>query len=195
MAPRRFVLGFCFDFGYHNVLLIEKNRPPWQAGKLNGIGGKIEEGESPAAAMAREFREETGGLVGDPTFTPYGRLVVDGLPEDNVEVWLFHAKIGIEFSPGLHGREIDGEILHVSRRDDVVNWPAVPNVRVLLPLAFNHARGLDAAKFFEIRELVRPPEDVFKANMRAIAMLMKNNPGSQLSIGSDGQAILHDHED
>src|SRR5690606_37644269 len=42
------------------VLLIRKNRPTWQAGKLNGIGGKIERGETPAEAMRREFREEAG---------------------------------------------------------------------------------------------------------------------------------------
>src|SRR5690606_19747163 len=33
-------------------------RPAWQAGKLNGVGGKIEPGETPADAMRREFREE-----------------------------------------------------------------------------------------------------------------------------------------
>ncbi|GAF85272.1 unnamed protein product, partial [marine sediment metagenome] len=32
----------------------------WQAGLLNGIGGKIEEGESPHSAMVREFEEEAG---------------------------------------------------------------------------------------------------------------------------------------
>lgn len=159
MAQRRFVLGFCFDIGYHNVLLIEKNRPPWQAGKLNGIGGKIEEGESPSGAMVREFQEETGGLAGSPVFTPYGRLVGDGLPEENAEVWLFHAKIAGEFASSLHGREIGGEILHVTHRDDVSRRPVVLNVSVFLPLALNHARGLDAAKFIEIRELGRPPED------------------------------------
>jgi 8-oxo-dGTP diphosphatase len=40
------------------VLLIRKRRPAWQAGRLNGVGGKIEPGEAPADAMRREFREE-----------------------------------------------------------------------------------------------------------------------------------------
>jgi 8-oxo-dGTP diphosphatase len=47
------------------VALIEKRRPTWQAGKLNGIGGKIETGESPRQAMVREFEEETGFHVDD----------------------------------------------------------------------------------------------------------------------------------
>lgn len=43
------------------VALTRKNHPTWQAGKLNGIGGKINDGESPVAAMVREFQEEAGG--------------------------------------------------------------------------------------------------------------------------------------
>lgn len=42
------------------VALIRKLKPSWQKGKLNGIGGKVEEGEHPSEAMAREFLEETG---------------------------------------------------------------------------------------------------------------------------------------
>lgn len=42
------------------VALVEKNRPEWQKGRMNGIGGHIEEGEAPWDAMVREFWEETG---------------------------------------------------------------------------------------------------------------------------------------
>jgi 8-oxo-dGTP pyrophosphatase MutT (NUDIX family) len=54
-----FSVGFLFDDG-GNVALIRKNRPAWQAGRLNGIGGQIEPGETPLEAMRREFREEAG---------------------------------------------------------------------------------------------------------------------------------------
>lgn len=59
------VVGFLFDSNFENVLLIEKNRPLWQAGKLNGVGGKIEENETPLNAMRREFLEETGQEISD----------------------------------------------------------------------------------------------------------------------------------
>ncbi len=58
-----YVLGFLFGDG-QQVLLIRKNKPTWQAGFLNGIGGKIESGETPAQAMCREFREEAGLDIG-----------------------------------------------------------------------------------------------------------------------------------
>ena len=55
-----FVCGFMFSVDRSRLLLIRKRRPTWQAGKLNGIGGKIEPGETPDEAMRREFREEAG---------------------------------------------------------------------------------------------------------------------------------------
>ncbi len=53
-----YVVGFLREDDM--ILLIEKQRPDWQAGKLNGIGGKIETLETPFVAMVREFEEETG---------------------------------------------------------------------------------------------------------------------------------------
>lgn len=60
---KEYVVGFCFDEAFDNVLLIRKNRPDWQKGYLNGIGGKIEDFDEyqfqPTSAMIREFKEET----------------------------------------------------------------------------------------------------------------------------------------
>jgi 8-oxo-dGTP diphosphatase len=42
------------------VVLIRKTHPEWQAGKLNGVGGGVEEGETIFEAIYREFEEETG---------------------------------------------------------------------------------------------------------------------------------------
>lgn len=61
---RRYVLGFLFANDLSNVLLIRKLRPNWQAGKLNGVGGKIESTDKTTEeAMTREFEEETGLIV------------------------------------------------------------------------------------------------------------------------------------
>ncbi|MBA3724080.1 MAG: NUDIX domain-containing protein [Candidatus Levybacteria bacterium] len=57
---KTFSLGFVFDASMERVLLIHKNRPDWQKGKLNGIGGKVEEGEDSLGCMVRETLEETG---------------------------------------------------------------------------------------------------------------------------------------
>jgi 8-oxo-dGTP diphosphatase len=57
---KEYVLGFMFDIPAEQVLLIKKAKPDWQAGRLNGVGGKVERYEVPHAAMVREFKEETG---------------------------------------------------------------------------------------------------------------------------------------
>lgn len=57
-AIQRMVCGvvLCGDA----VLLLRKNRPEWQAGRLNFMGGKLEPGETPIQAMEREAEEELG---------------------------------------------------------------------------------------------------------------------------------------
>jgi 8-oxo-dGTP diphosphatase len=58
-----YVVGFMFD-KEHNVWLIKKNKPEWQKGRYNGIGGKIESYDlDHYAAMSREFFEETSALT------------------------------------------------------------------------------------------------------------------------------------
>lgn len=42
------------------VLLVWKNHPDWQAGRLNGIGGRADDGETALECADREFYEETG---------------------------------------------------------------------------------------------------------------------------------------
>lgn len=56
-----YISGYVLSEDLKKVLLIRKNRPENQAGKLNAIGGKIEDFDlSPLFAMMREFKEETG---------------------------------------------------------------------------------------------------------------------------------------
>lgn len=55
-----YVAGFMFSEDKKKVALIIKNRPQWQKGLMNGIGGHVETGEKPYDAMVREFEEETG---------------------------------------------------------------------------------------------------------------------------------------
>jgi 8-oxo-dGTP pyrophosphatase MutT (NUDIX family) len=56
----RYVMGFCFGIDMKEVVMIKKNRPTWQAGLWNGVGGHVEEGEDSGEAMKREFEQETG---------------------------------------------------------------------------------------------------------------------------------------
>ena len=58
---KSYVLGLCrTPSGY---LMIEKIKPDWQKGRVNGLGGSIEKNEYISEAMVREFFEESGILT------------------------------------------------------------------------------------------------------------------------------------
>lgn len=60
---KKYSLVFAFDEKRNNVLLIKKKISPHShIGKYNGLGGKVEEGETFEHCAAREFIEESDGL-------------------------------------------------------------------------------------------------------------------------------------
>lgn len=83
VAPRSRLhcLGFMLSMDSQRVALIRKVSPAWQAGKLNGIGGKAEIGETARQAMAREFHEEAGVLTQAHQWECFARI---GAPEFEV---------------------------------------------------------------------------------------------------------------
>lgn len=82
-----YVLGFLIQ--EDSIVLIRKRKPEWQAGKLNGVGGKIEAGEVPYVAMCREFKEETGGDA--PNWYPFQEMKFLGYGPETIRVFCFVA--------------------------------------------------------------------------------------------------------
>lgn len=76
MNDVNYVVGFAIDEETNRILLIEKTKPAWQKGLLNGIGGKIENGELPMEAMVREFREETGIESSEDDWSNNGTIMI-----------------------------------------------------------------------------------------------------------------------
>lgn len=67
---KTYSLGFAFSLDASKLVVIEKNRPDWQAGLWNGVGGKLEEGETPLQCLVREFFEETGVKISEKAWRP-----------------------------------------------------------------------------------------------------------------------------
>lgn len=71
---RNYVLAFMVDATKNQILLIKKKRPAFQAGKMNGIGGKIEGDETPVDAIIREVEEETGLKTTEYEWANFGEM-------------------------------------------------------------------------------------------------------------------------
>lgn len=57
----------CFVKKDDHILLLNRDKPQWM-GAWNGVGGKIEQNETPLACAIREIKEETGITVEDITY-------------------------------------------------------------------------------------------------------------------------------
>lgn len=129
---KTYTLGFIFDATLENVLLIQKQRPAWQAGKLNGVGGKLEENETLTQCIAREVNEEASLETQPQDWVSVGKM-------GNAE-WEVHV-----FTTQYHGEKD----LARSLTDEEVQWhpaqtlPAniIPNLSWLVPLCLDHLLG------------------------------------------------------
>lgn len=128
-ATIEYVAGFLFSADRLHVALIHKEKPAWQRGKYNAIGGKIEAGETPHEAMVREFREETGIEVFDSIWRPVAVLSGPGF---GVHFWAaFSDEIYSVDSP----TEERVDIFRVTTALGLKNL--IPNLKVMIPLALD----------------------------------------------------------
>jgi len=120
---KEYVVGFMFSPSKQTVVLIEKQRPEWQKGKLNGVGGKIEIGETPRDVMQREFQEETG-------IAYWGWHHFATLRGAGTVVYVFRA-----FSELAFWAETKTDEKVFAFFPDPLPTSVLPNLRFLIPLA------------------------------------------------------------
>ena len=135
----RYVVGFAFNKLGTLVILIRKDRPPWQWHMLNGIGGHVESGESYVDAMVREFGEECGA-------------------ETEVKDWVeFMTLGGNDWIVKFFYTTIGDTVQITSRTDEIVGMEdphmlpnnCISNLYWLIPMALYHRRFPDEFKEWE----------------------------------------------
>lgn len=126
---KTYVVGFPFNHGMSQLLLIEKKRPDWQAGKLNGIGGKIETGELALSAMVRECQEEAG-LDIEPKLWRAACVLTDARLAWRVH--FFYCSTDRIYS---YDTKTDEEIKLFHYLDALTHPDLMPNLRIFIPLA------------------------------------------------------------
>lgn len=134
---KEYVLGFIFSTDLKKIALLRKNRPEWQSGLLNGIGGKLEYSENPLEAIVRECKEETGVFISEADWNYFAFF--DG------EYHKVHC-----FKTIYHNIEElvcpESEVIEYISLDNLHNEKLMDNVKYLIPMA------LSSCKFAEIKE-------------------------------------------
>lgn len=135
----RYVLGLPFSASGACVMLARKQRPEWQTGKLNGIGGKVEPGEEWADAMAREAHEETT-MVGNP----WDHVATLAGSDFIMRIYACFDDINLRL------RARTDEMLYPFWTHDVMRaQDLIPNLRVFIPLALDRTGIIKPVLFYD----------------------------------------------
>lgn len=122
---KEYVVGFLFDEKRENVVLIEKTKPEWQRGLLNGVGGKIEDGERPDQAMEREFQEETGLIIGE-------WMAFCQIENADWRVYFFYTETTQAYMSEIQSPT--EEVVSIFSVSEIDILPVIQNLRWLIPM-------------------------------------------------------------
>lgn len=117
-----YVLGFA-QAPDGRIALIKKARPESQAGKYNGIGGKVEQDEMPDQAMVREFEEETGVKIPLELWSYRGAMIG---PDWQVDVYWVESPLVDRC------RTVTDEAVGIFNDQERQSIPLMPNIETLI---------------------------------------------------------------
>lgn len=125
-----YVLIFLFTPEFEKVLLMKKNKPDFQNGKLNGLGGKIELNETSFDAARRELKEESGIEGIDIQF-----IISFGNESWNVDMYTGIYDGDISLVKSIESEKIDW--YYVNSLPVGVNDMLLRNLKWLIPLCID----------------------------------------------------------
>lgn len=133
---QKYVLGFLFDQHLDYVVLIEKQKPEWQKGFLNGVGGKVEAEETSHDAMVREFKEETGA---ETTAEEWYHFVTMEGRDWQCECFYMFSESAFDEAHTTTEEEVVKYHSSIGKIKDKV----IANLQWLIPMAMDHAGRKD----------------------------------------------------
>lgn len=130
-----YCLGFIFNKDLTQLLLIKKEKPLNQKDKLNGIGGKVEEGESFYDAIVREVKEEANLDIKD-----WKELATEG-DFEYYRIGVFTTKLPDSIFYSFKSNT--NETINVFTVDEINQIPLVENVNNLINKSIEKLKKID----------------------------------------------------
>lgn len=130
---KKYVLGIAISEDGNDIVLIKKNRPEWQKGNYNGIGGKLEMLDSSLNdAMTREFEEETGVKTPFSEWQHFATMIFKSdIMGGEAYVYCFKLKSNEIYQC----KTITDEIVEIFKIDEIPEKNLAPNLLTLISLA------------------------------------------------------------
>jgi len=121
----------CFIRRGDEMLMLNRDRNVWM-GRWNGVGGRLQPGESPTQCALREVAEETGILLDSVLYKGIVTWTVDGEPRGGM--YAFVADVGSDFTyetpigtrEGILDWKATKWIMHPDNMGVAANVPMVP---------------------------------------------------------------------
>jgi len=131
---KKYSLGFIFNESMDKVLLISKLAPAWQIGLLNGLGGKVEEGEDGITCMVREIKEE---CCLDTEKENWDFVCTMTAPDWAIDCFAYVYKGNMEDAKCMEEEQVAWY--------DVKNLPEniIPNLSWLIPMSLDKMNNMD----------------------------------------------------
>ena len=136
------------------ILLINREKNPWK-GCWNGLGGKIEQNETPQASMIREIEEETNIRLHPNQVLYKGYLTWNVFDANGEGLYIFLIDLDPTFSfdTPLKLREGILDWKKIEWINDFENYGVADNIPYFLPFVLNEEKNYHYHCTFEGREL------------------------------------------
>lgn len=138
IMKKLYTVGLVFTPDLEQVLLMHKEKPDWQVGFLNGMGGKVEDGESVVECITRECLEETCLSIPVDDWVQFATIINDGgRSPDLAQIEFFTAIYSSQTSDAKKGDYEEVEWFSVA---DLPN-NCMQNLYFMIPMARETLRG------------------------------------------------------
>lgn len=139
-TPILATLGYILSPDKRQVLMVHRNKRPddLHYGKYNGLGGKVDRGESVTACMQREIQEESGLTAEELRLR--GTISWPGFGKNGADWFGFIFRIE-RWSGTTHGGNHEGTLEWVAL-DMLLDLPMWDSDRLFLPMVFDDSPAM-----------------------------------------------------